>query len=83
MIIKKNFFNKLFMTVLAENQMSTATNTGVDNQVHLTNAVRAVYSKEIEFKALPNMRFIQFATIKTELGVEPGQIGRASCRERV
>ena len=31
-----------------------------------------MYSKEIEFKALPIMRFSQFATQKTELGVEPG-----------
>ena len=31
-----------------------------------------VYSKEIEFKALPVMRFFQFATVKTELGTEPG-----------
>lgn len=38
----------------------------------LTNGVRMVYSKEIEFKALPLMRFSQFATVKTELGVEPG-----------
>ena len=40
--------------------------------VKFTDAVRMVYSKEIEFKALPNMRFYQFATVKTELGVEPG-----------
>ena len=38
----------------------------------MPDAVRTVYSKEIEFKALPNMRFMQFATVKTELGVEPG-----------
>ena len=37
-----------------------------------TDLVRTVYSKEIEFKALPNMRFYQFATVKTELDVEPG-----------
>lgn len=37
-----------------------------------SDAVRMVYSKEIEFKALPNMRFMQFATVKTELGVTPG-----------
>ena len=40
--------------------------------VKFTDAVRMVYSKEIEFKALPNMRFYQFAMIKTELGTEPG-----------
>lgn len=37
-----------------------------------TELVREVYSKEIEFKALPNMRFYQFATMRTELDVEPG-----------
>lgn len=37
-----------------------------------SDAVKMVYSKEIEFKALPNMRFFQFAQVKTELGVEPG-----------
>lgn len=37
-----------------------------------TQLVREVYSKEIEFKALPNMRFYQFATMRTELDVEPG-----------
>lgn len=50
---------------------TTAVVTGGDN-VKFTDAVRTVYSKEIEFKALPNMRFLQFATVKTELGVEPG-----------
>lgn len=59
------------MKVFADS-MSTATNTGQSGQVQLTNAVRTVYAKEIEFKALPNMRFLQFATVKTELGVEPG-----------
>lgn len=50
---------------------TTAVVTGGDN-VKFTDAIRMVYSKEIEFKALPNMRFLQFATVKTELGVEPG-----------
>ena len=40
--------------------------------VKFDDGVRMVYSKEIEFKALPVMRFVQFATVKTELGVEPG-----------
>ena len=52
-------------------KVTTAVVTGGDN-VKFTDAVRTVYSKEIEFKALPNMRFLQFATVKTELGVEPG-----------
>lgn len=38
----------------------------------LTSNLRAVYSRDILFKAMPVMRFYQFATIKTELGVEPG-----------
>lgn len=50
---------------------TTAVVSGGDN-VKFTDGVRMVYSKEIEFKALPNMRFLQFATVKTELGVEPG-----------
>lgn len=37
-----------------------------------TDVIRMVYSKEIEFKALPVMRFLQFAQTKVELGVEPG-----------
>lgn len=73
MKLKRNFLaNLLVKTLKAESQMSTATNTSTSGQVQLTNAVRTVYSKEIEFKALPNMRFLQFATEKTELGVEPG-----------
>lgn len=61
-------FASLFQ-VFAE---TTATNTGIQGNAQLTDAVRTVYSKEIEFKALPIMRFYQFATIKTELGVTPG-----------
>ena len=38
----------------------------------MSDAIRMVYSREIEFKALPIMRFSQFATVKTELGVTPG-----------
>lgn len=50
-----------------------ATATGQTNGGTLfSDAVRTVYSKEIEFKALPNMRFMQFAQTKTELGTEPG-----------
>lgn len=40
--------------------------------VKLDQAVREVYSREIEYKAMPNMRFLQFADVKTELGTEPG-----------
>lgn len=52
---------------------TVATSAGVTNGGTLfSDGVRMVYSKEIEFKALPIMRFSQFATQKTELGVEPG-----------
>lgn len=72
---KKKKGNKKFipfaLTVHADSKVSTAvTNSG--NYVKLTDAVRTVYSKEIEFKAMPNMRFYQFAQVKTELGTEPG-----------
>ena len=74
MKVKRNSLKNLlpFKKVFAdESKVSTAvTNSG--NQVKLDNAVRVVYSKEIEFKALPVMKFLQFAKEKTELGVEPG-----------
>lgn len=60
------------MVLRADSQMSTATNTSQGGQTQLTNAIRTVYSKEIEFKAMPNMRFLQFAVEKTELGIQPG-----------
>ena len=53
--------------------VTVATSQGVTNGGTLfSDGVRLVDSKEIEFKALPIMRFSQFATQKTELGVEPG-----------
>ena len=68
---KKSFLKSIFMNVMAESKMSTAvTNSG--NLVKLDNLTRVVYSREIEFKALPVMRFFQFATVKTELGTTPG-----------
>lgn len=79
---KRNFLNSfltgikhsLFTTVKADvnSYMTTQGDTGVEGQVKLDNAVRMVYSKEIEYKALPLMRFEQFATRKTELTVQPG-----------
>ena len=51
--------------------LNTAVNTG-DGMSKLDNATRIVYAKEIQFKAMPNMRFFQFASVKTELGVTPG-----------
>ena len=68
---KKSFLKSILMNVMAESKMSTAvTNSG--NLVKLDNLTRVVYSREIEFKALPVMRFFQFATVKTELGTTPG-----------
>lgn len=56
-------------TVTVENDKVLAGGTAKDlSSTH----VRTVYSKEIEFKALPIMKFLQFAKIKTELGVQPG-----------
>lgn len=72
---KKNIFasfiRKASMKAYAAGSVTTAT-TNENGGVKLTDAIRMVYSKEIEFKALPVMRFAQFATRKTELGVEPG-----------
>lgn len=69
--IKKSFLKSIFMNVMAESQMATAVSSG-SNLVKLDNLTRVVYSREIEFKALPVMRFFQFATVKTELGTTPG-----------
>lgn len=66
----KSIFNSFMLKAYAAS-ITTAVVDGGENQ-KFTDAVRTVYSKEIEFKALPNMRFMQFATTKTELGVEPG-----------
>ena len=46
-----------------------ATGAGFSQQI---NAVRDVYSAEIFFSALPILKFDQFTTKKTELGVQPG-----------
>lgn len=74
----KNVFNTLFgaKNVFAATytpDVTVATQKGADNGGTLfSDAIRTVYSREIEFKALPVMRFVQFATEKTELGTEPG-----------
>jgi N4-gp56 family major capsid protein len=67
----KNIFSMFAMKAHAET--TVATQAGKNNGGTLfSDGVRLVYSREIEFKALPIMRFTQFATQKTELGVEPG-----------
>lgn len=40
--------------------------------VELDDNLRAVYSNDIIFKAMPQMRFLQFAKVQTELGTQPG-----------
>lgn len=66
--------NAFVLKAKAQNVLNTATdvNSTVEHAHQLNNAVRVVYSKEIEFKAMPNLRFFQFATVKTELGTTPG-----------
>ena len=66
----KALLGSIFSNVFADT--TTATNSQQSGGVQFSDGVRMVYSKEIEFKALPIMRFAQFATQKTELGVEPG-----------
>lgn len=69
--LKSHLFN--LITVKAHADTTVATDAGATNGgTKFTDGVRMVYSKEIEFKALPLMRFAQFATAKTELGVTPG-----------
>lgn len=69
----KAVFNSFAIRAYAASAVTVVTDNGVTNGgTKMNDAVRTVYSKEIEFKALPNMRFFQFATVKTELGVEPG-----------
>lgn len=67
----KAVFKSFALRAYAAGKTTTAVVNGGDN-VKFTDGIRMVYSKEIEFKALPNMRFFQFATVKNELGVEPG-----------
>lgn len=77
--LKTIILGKIFNQVFAEstngvNTVVTTTGTTTDDgkAVKLDNHVRQVYSKEIMFKAQPVMKFLQFAKIKTELGVQPG-----------
>jgi len=68
-----NLLSVLSIKENAESAVTVATSQGQTNGGTLfSDGTRLVYSREIEFKALPIMRFSQFATQKTELGVEPG-----------
>lgn len=51
--------------------LNTVVETG-SGMSKLDNVTKVVLAKEIQFKAMPNMRFFQFASVKTELGVNPG-----------
>ncbi len=60
-------------TVYDNGDVTVGTQAGADNGGTLfSDLVRKVYSQEIEYKALPIMRFLQFAYEQTELNVEPG-----------
>lgn len=66
---------KLFIRTAKADEINTVVATGEldgGTAVKLDNHVRTIYSKEIEFKAMPIMRFVQFAKVKTELGTQPG-----------
>lgn len=73
----EKLINYIVKPVYAYGQINTVvqdTGTTLDGgeAVKLDNHVRLVYSKEIEFKAMPIMRFAQFAKVKTELVSQPG-----------
>lgn len=63
--------NKIAFLALFASQMTTASASGPGFSA-LLSAIRDVYSQEIYFSAMPNMRFSQFATRKDELGTQPG-----------
>lgn len=70
-------FESFFRTVYADSQINTVVTAGgtvLDGgtAVKLDYHTRVVYSKEIEFKAMPIMRYVQFAKYKEELGTQPG-----------
>lgn len=74
-LLQKRKLN-LFANVFADemNTIVRPTGTAIDagTALKLDNHSRVVYSREIEFKAMPIMLFLQFAKQKTELGVQPG-----------
>ena len=70
---KKN--KDLLMSILSIFSVNAKADTAgvpATTTTNLSDVIHTVYSKEVEFKALPNMRFLQFAQEKTELGTEPG-----------
>lgn len=73
-LIFNSVIQAMAITAHADSKVTVVTPGGAGTSTGelFSDAVRTVYSKEIEFKALPTMRFAQFATVKTELGVEAG-----------
>lgn len=69
--LMNEIFSKFIMKAHAAVTVATSVGAGHGGTL-FSDGTRIVYSREIEFKALPLMRFTQFATQKTELGVEPG-----------
>lgn len=51
--------------------LNTASATGAGFSV-MSDAIRTVFSAELYFAAMPVLKFDQFTTKKTELGVQPG-----------
>ena len=66
------FLALILRQVHADGNQVTTQHATENGGVPISHAVRAVYSREIEFLALPLMVFRQFAQLKTELGAEPG-----------
>jgi N4-gp56 family major capsid protein len=59
---------------MADAYSGTATHTGGTYEITaLSNALREVYSEEIYAKAMPILKFEEFATKRLELGVQPGK----------
>jgi len=54
-------------------QTTHAVVTGANYNV-LSDVIKTIYAREIEFQAQPALRFEQFADKKTELGVTPGRV---------
>lgn len=75
--MNKNLLKRLFMPVNATSYMNTIVqNSDVvldgGTSVKIPYHLRTVYSREIEFQAMPIMRFAQFAKYKEELDTQPG-----------
>lgn len=61
-----------FLSTHMPSMVNTANAESTIGFSQLVGAVRDVYSAEIYFQAMPNLRWEQFATRKEELGAQPG-----------